>query len=109
MAAPPASPPPRPRLARAAAPPAARAAAPCGPGPRPRGAAAVSEDLVHLVARLARAEAVPDEDALEHADCLGDRAVLVSTDGQVAQPAGQSEGASAQLGWHALGTVHTGG
>ena len=72
---------------------------------RSRGAAAVSEDLVHLVARLALAEAVPDEDALEHADCLGDSAVLVSTDGQVAQPAGQSEGASAQLAWHALGTV----
>ncbi|MBI1957948.1 MAG: hypothetical protein HYS36_01815 [Candidatus Rokubacteria bacterium] len=50
---------------------------------RQRGAAAVSEDLAHLVARLALAEAVPDEGALEHADCLADSAVLVSTDGQV--------------------------
>ncbi len=72
---------------------------------RQRGAAAVSEDLAHLVARLALAEAVPDEDALDHADCLADRAVLVSTDGQVAQPAGQPEPGVAQLAWHALGTV----
>ncbi|MBI2524447.1 MAG: hypothetical protein HYV93_00530 [Candidatus Rokubacteria bacterium] len=74
---------------------------------RQRSAAVIIEDLAQLVARLALAEAVPDEDALDHADCLADRAVLVSTDGQVAQRAGQSEGASAQLAWHALGTVQS--
>jgi hypothetical protein len=72
---------------------------------RRRGADAVIGDLVHLVARLALVEQVPDVDALEDAECLGDSAELVSADGQVAQPAGQSERV-AQVAWHALGTVH---
>jgi|GEM_PF-648150 len=71
---------------------------------RRRGADAVIGDLVHLVARLALVEQVAEPDALEDAECLGDSAERVSTDGQVAQPAGQSERA-AQVAWHALGTV----
>jgi hypothetical protein len=70
---------------------------------RRRGADAVIGDLVHLVARLALVEQVAETDALEDAECLGDSAELVSADGQVAHPAGQSE--AAQLAWHALGTV----
>jgi hypothetical protein len=72
---------------------------------RRRGADAVIGDLVHLVARLALVEQVADTDALEDAECLADGAELVSADGQVAQPAGQSERV-AQVAWHALGTVH---
>ena len=71
---------------------------------RRRGADAVIGDLVHLVARLALVEQVADTDALEDAECLGDSAELVATDGQVAQPAGQSERV-AQVAWHAVGTV----
>jgi hypothetical protein len=71
---------------------------------RRHGADVVIGDLVHLVARLALVEEVPDTDALEEAECLGDSAELVSTDGQVAQLARQSPGA-AQVAWHALGTV----
>jgi hypothetical protein len=71
---------------------------------RRRGTDAVIGDLVHLVARLALVEQVADTDALEDAECLGDSAELVSADGRVAQPAGQSERA-AQVAWHALGAV----
>jgi hypothetical protein len=73
---------------------------------RRRGANAVIGDLVHLVARLALVEQVADTDALEDAECLGASAELVASDGQVAQPAGQSERA-AQVAWHALGTVRS--
>ncbi len=72
---------------------------------RRRGVSAVIEDLVHLVAGLALAEPVPDEDALDHAECLGDRAEWVSDDGHVARLAVQPDGDSAQLAWHALGSV----
>jgi hypothetical protein len=71
---------------------------------RRRGADGVIGDLVHLVARLALVEQVPDADALEDAECLGDSAELVSADGQVAQLAGQSE-RPAHIARHALGTV----
>jgi hypothetical protein len=72
---------------------------------RRRGADAVIGDLVHLVARLALVEQVADTDALEDAECLADGAELVSADGHVAQPLGQSERV-AEVAWHALGTVH---
>jgi hypothetical protein len=71
---------------------------------RRRGADAVIGDLVHVVARLALVEQVAETDALEDAECLGDSAEGVSTDGQVAQRAGQSERV-ALAAWHALGTV----
>ncbi len=72
---------------------------------RRRGVGAVIEDLVHLVAGLALAEPVPDMDALDHAERLGDRAEWVSEDGRVARSAVQPDGDSAQLAWHALGSV----
>jgi hypothetical protein len=78
---------------------------------RQRGVVTVIEDLVYLVARIALAEAVPDTDALEHAERLGDDAERVTEDGHVAQRAVQPEPEGAQStvqseGWHALGTVH---
>jgi len=66
------------------------------------------EDLVHLIARLALVEAVPESDALERADTLGDGVELVDLTGRLAQPAGRSpdDGAPSAVQWHALGTVH---
>ncbi|MFZ1058593.1 MAG: hypothetical protein WAP47_05310, partial [Candidatus Rokuibacteriota bacterium] len=73
---------------------------------RRRGVGAVVEDLVHLLARLALAEPVPDADALDHAQRLGDRAEWVTDDGRVAHSALQPDGEPAHfLGWHALGSV----
>jgi hypothetical protein len=73
---------------------------------RRRGVGPVVEDLVHLIASLALAEPVPDADALDHAERLGDRAEWVADDGRVAQSAVQSGGEPAHfLGWHALGSV----
>jgi hypothetical protein len=72
------------------------------------GVARVTEDLVHLVTRLALAEETPETDALEHAETLGDGVEWVDEAGRVAQAAGQSpvEAAQATVQWHALGTVH---
>jgi hypothetical protein len=70
-----------------------------------RGAAAIIDGLVHLVARLALSEQAPDTDALESAECLGDGAEDVASDGRLAQPAVQPGGESAPLAWHALGSV----
>jgi hypothetical protein len=68
----------------------------------------VVADLVHLIARLALVEAVPESDALERADRLGDDVDRVDDAGGVAQPAVlAAEGsASPAVQWHALGTVH---
>jgi hypothetical protein len=55
-----------------------------------RGVAGVIEDLVHLVAQLAIAEAVPDSDAFDEAERLGDYAEAVDGDGVVAQLSDQS-------------------
>jgi hypothetical protein len=73
---------------------------------RRRPVAAITEDLVHLVAQLAIAEECPETDALSDAECLGDGAEAVSEDGYVALTAVQSSAESALLAWHALGTVH---
>jgi hypothetical protein len=72
-----------------------------------RGVATVIEDLVHLVAQLELAEAVPESDALEEAERLGDGADAVDGDGDggLAQLPGQSGAEGALLGWHALGSV----
>jgi hypothetical protein len=72
---------------------------------RDRGVAAVMDDLTHLVSRLALSEQRSDGDALEDADCLGDGAEIVSSDGRLAQLPVQPEGEGAQLAWHALGSV----
>jgi len=74
---------------------------------RRRGAAAIIEELTHLVVRLALSEAESDTDALDHAECLGDSADQVSADGQVAQPTVQPGPELALLAWHALGTVQS--
>jgi len=72
------------------------------------GVARVTEDLVHLSARLALVEQVPESDALERADALGDGVELVDDTGGLAQPAGRSgeDAALSAVQWHALGTVH---
>jgi hypothetical protein len=62
-------------------------------------------ELVHLVARLALAEAVAEGDALDESERLGDVAEDVASDGQIAKLPVQSEGASALLAWHAVGSV----
>ncbi len=61
--------------------------------------------LLILHAASALAEPVPDMDALDHAERLGGRAEWVSDDGHVARPTVQPDGDSAQLAWHALGSV----
>jgi len=72
------------------------------------GTALVMGDLVHLVAQLALAEEVPQNDALEHADALGDGVDLVDHAGGIAHATGQpaEEAAPSAVQWHALGTVH---
>jgi hypothetical protein len=72
------------------------------------GVATITEDLVHLVARLALVEEVATSDALQEAETLGDGVDGVDQDGRVAQVPGQSDGEAARsdVQWHALGTVH---
>jgi hypothetical protein len=62
-------------------------------------------ELVHLVARLALAEEVAEADALEDAERLGEAAESVASDGHLAQCHVQSDGGSALLAWHAVGSV----
>jgi hypothetical protein len=71
------------------------------------GVAVVIEDLVALVARLALAEQVPEDDALEHAEALGDGAEWVDDAGCLAPSAVRGDGGAAlpAVQWHALGTV----
>jgi hypothetical protein len=72
------------------------------------GVGRVIEDLVHLIARLALVEQVPESDALERADGLGDGVELVDDTGRHAQSAARSseDAAPSAVQWHALGTVH---
>jgi hypothetical protein len=72
---------------------------------RRRSVTAITKDLVHLVARLALAEAVDDADALAEAERLGETAEAVATDGRLAERLPAPEGDGALLGWHALGGV----
>jgi hypothetical protein len=69
------------------------------------GVAGVIEDLVHLVAQLAIAEAVPDGDALDGAEQLGDYVEEVDGDGAVGQLPEQAGAEGAWLAWHPLGSV----
>ncbi len=77
----------------------------CEAEARWRGVAAVIEDLVHLVAQLELAEAVPESDALDEAERLGDGTEAVDGDGGLAQLPVQLGAEGALLGWHALGSV----
>jgi len=75
------------------------------------GVAEIIEDLVHLVAGVALAEQVPDGDALQDVQSLGDAVDSVDDDGQIARSAVQSDAqdggrAMPDVQWHALGTVH---
>jgi len=72
------------------------------------GIAGVVEELVHLVAGVALAEPVPDSDALDHAQPLGDDVEQVDETGRVAGWATHPEGAGAlpAVQWHALGPLH---
>ena len=72
------------------------------------GIAGVVEELVHLVAGVALVEPVPDSDALDAAQSLGDDVEQVDETGRVARWAVHPEGAGAlpAVQWHALGTVH---
>ena len=72
---------------------------------RRRGVAGVIEDLVYLVAQLAIAEAVPDSDAFDEAERLGDYAEAVDGDGVVGQLPEESGVERAWVAWHALGSV----
>jgi hypothetical protein len=72
---------------------------------RRRGVAVVVEELLHLVARIALAEQVVETDALENAECLGDSAEVITSEGHLAQCSVQPGGESAHLAWHALGSV----
>ncbi len=70
-----------------------------------RPVAAIVEDLVHLVARLALAEQVEDADALEDAEPLGDAAERVTAEGRVTDTPAEPDAAGAFLAWHPLGSV----
>jgi hypothetical protein len=76
------------------------------------GVAKIIEDLVHLVAGVALVEQVPDTDALQDVQSLGDAVDSLHDDGHIARSAVQSDGedgggAMLDVQWHALGTVHT--
>lgn len=73
---------------------------------RRRPVAAIVEDLVHLVARLALIEEVDAGDALEDAETLGDAAEAVTTDGRVTETPAAPDAGVASLGWHALGSIY---
>ena len=66
------------------------------------------EELVGLVVKLALVEEVPESDALEDAERLGDgvEAAAVAEDGQVAHAPVQPDAVGALLAWHAIGSVH---
>jgi hypothetical protein len=75
------------------------------------GIANIIDDLVHLVAGVALAEQLPDGDALQDVQSLGDAVDSIDDDGRVARSAVQlgdedGSGATPEVQWHALGTVH---
>jgi hypothetical protein len=81
---------------------------------RRRGVASVVDELLAWAARLAAIAPVPDADALDHAEPLGDGAERVTDAGELAaEPAGASDpGADAAtasepatLGWRVLGPI----
>jgi hypothetical protein len=75
------------------------------PEARRRGVAAVLDDLVYWLTRLEAPEAVPDTDALDHAERLGDAVDDVSEVGDVPRLAPDPGGEPATLSWQALGSL----
>jgi hypothetical protein len=75
------------------------------------GIANIIEDLVHLVVGVALVEQVPEGDALQDVQSLGDAVDSIADDGRIARSAvqhdgGDGSGATPDLQWHALGAVH---
>jgi hypothetical protein len=78
---------------------------------RRAGVASIIDDLVHLVAGVAVAEQVPEADALQDVQSLGEAVDSVDDDGRIARSAVQHDGedgsgATPDVQWHALGSVH---
>jgi hypothetical protein len=72
---------------------------------RRRGVGAVIDELVHWLTRLEAPEAVPDTDALDHAEPLGDAVDDVSEAGDVPRPAPEAAGEPATVAWRVLGSL----
>jgi len=75
---------------------------------RHRGVEVVVAELVALIADLETAEPLPDTDALDHAEALGDGVDAITADGRLA-PTGQeaddeAPGPAADA-WHAIGSI----
>jgi hypothetical protein len=72
---------------------------------RRRGVAAVVDELVHWLTRLEAPEAVPDTDALDHAEPLGEAADDVSEAGDVPRLTPDGDGEPPTLAWRVLGSL----
>jgi hypothetical protein len=72
---------------------------------RRRGVPAVVDELLAWAARLAVTEPVPDTDALDHAEPLGDAAESVTDAGDLARDAVEPDGEPGTLAWRVLGSV----
>jgi hypothetical protein len=70
---------------------------------RRRGVASVVDELVALIARLEAAQPVPDTDALDHAEGLGDAVEAIAADGQLTAPIPPPPGDV--TAWHIVGTT----
>jgi hypothetical protein len=72
---------------------------------RRRGVAVVLDELLAWVARVAAAEPVPDTDALDHAEPLGDAVESVNDAGDLARDVAEADGDPGTLAWRVLGSV----
>jgi hypothetical protein len=72
---------------------------------RRRGVGPVVAELVAWAARLEATLPVPDTDALDHAEPLGDAAESVTDAGDLARDAAEPDGEPGTLAWRVLGSV----
>jgi hypothetical protein len=72
---------------------------------RRRGVCAVVDELCHWIARLEAAEPVPDGDALDHAERLGEAVDRVTADGRLVAADGDAEDGPSTVGWRVLGAL----
>jgi hypothetical protein len=72
---------------------------------RRRGVEVVIAELVALIADLESAEPVPDTDAFDHAEALGDGVEAITADGRLAPAARDGAEDDAPDGWHAIGSI----
>jgi hypothetical protein len=70
---------------------------------RRRGVGPVVDELLALIARVEATEAVPDTDALDHAEALGDAVEALAADGQLSAPIPPPPGDA--TAWHVVGTT----